>query len=84
MAFIHLSGSAEDISGRLSARLDHFMPVSLLESQLNTLEPLAPDENGIVIQLGRRPKDEAEEIMKRLELSELAPPPVNSGGLFES
>jgi len=84
VAFIHLSGSAEDISGRLSARLDHFMPVSLLESQLNTLEPLAPDENGIVIQLGRRPKDEAEEIMKRLELDDLTPPPVNSGGLFES
>jgi len=51
---------------------------------LNTLEPLATDENGIVIQLGRRPKDEAEEIMKRLELDDLTPPPVNSGGLFES
>jgi gluconokinase len=84
VAFVHLSGSAEEISGRLSARLDHFMPVSLLESQLSTLEPLEPDENGIVIHIGQRPKDEAKEIIQRLGLGQLAPPPVNSEGLFES
>jgi gluconokinase len=26
---------------------DHFMPPSLLESQLDTLEPLQPDEDGM-------------------------------------
>ena len=35
----------------------HFMPVSLLDSQLATLEPLDPDENGIVID-GELPIDQ--------------------------
>jgi hypothetical protein len=59
VAFVHLSGSFEEIAALLSSRRDHFMPVSLLESQLNTLEPLEPDENGIVVQLGQQPQDEA-------------------------
>ncbi len=33
----------------MAERMGHFMPVSLLESQLATLEPLEPDERGIVI-----------------------------------
>lgn len=35
------------LAERLSARADHFMPASLLDSQLQTLEPLAADEIGI-------------------------------------
>jgi len=35
------------LAERLSARTDHFMPPSLLDSQLQTLEPLAADELGI-------------------------------------
>lgn len=35
------------LAERLSARSDHFMPASLLDSQLQTLEPLAADELGI-------------------------------------
>ncbi|HET7268640.1 MAG TPA: gluconokinase [Oleiagrimonas sp.] len=31
---------------RLERRTDHFMPAALLDSQLSTLEPLAPDEPG--------------------------------------
>ncbi len=42
--FVHLSGSAELIGGRLATRTDHFMPAALLRSQLDTLEPLGPDE----------------------------------------
>ena len=33
----------------MAERMGHFMPVSLLESQLGDLEPLEPDERGIVI-----------------------------------
>ncbi|WP_406815451.1 gluconokinase [Mycobacterium sp. M23085] len=47
--FLHLSGSAELIANRLAARTDHFMPVTLLRSQLDTLEPLGPDEAGMTI-----------------------------------
>jgi carbohydrate kinase (thermoresistant glucokinase family) len=32
---------------RLDGRVDHFMPASLMDSQLEALEPLADDENGV-------------------------------------
>ncbi|GAA2499775.1 gluconokinase [Streptomyces gobitricini] len=47
--FIHLHGSAELIARRINARRGHFMPVSLLQSQLDTLEPLAADERGALV-----------------------------------
>lgn len=50
--FVHLSGSAELIGGRLAARTGHFMPAALLRSQLDTLEPLGPDEAGITVDAG--------------------------------
>ena len=50
--FVHLSGSPELLAQRLSARSDHFMPASLLPSQLKTLEPLQDDEPGIVVDVG--------------------------------
>jgi gluconokinase len=50
--FLHLWGPAELIGSRLAARTDHFMPVALLRSQLNTLEPLGPDEAGMTVDVG--------------------------------
>jgi gluconokinase len=47
--FVHLSGSLEVIAKRQASRPGHFMPASLLQSQFATLEPLAPDERGTVI-----------------------------------
>lgn len=46
--FIHLDVEREILVKRMTAR-EHFMPVSLLESQLQTLEPLASEEPGITI-----------------------------------
>ena len=46
---IQLDADAETLRARMAERMGHFMPVSLLESQLATLEPLEPDERGIVI-----------------------------------
>jgi gluconokinase len=82
VAFVHLDGSREEIAQRLNKRLDHFMPSTLLDSQLATLEPLGADENGVVIQLGKRPKDEVKEIMTRLHLETMPPPAVNDKGLL--
>ena len=48
--FIHLTGSHELLDERMQQRLDHFMPASLLESQLATLEPLAADEPGVAVE----------------------------------
>lgn len=47
--FVHLVGSQELLLERMTARTDHFMPPSLLASQFATLEPLGPDELGVVI-----------------------------------
>ena len=47
--FLHLSGSPEVIGARQASRPGHFMPASLLASQFDTLEPLEPDERGIVV-----------------------------------
>jgi len=46
------------------------MPGSLLDSQLETLQPLEADENGIVVELDSKSlEEEAEEIIARLGLS---------------
>ena len=42
--FVFLDGSREHLERRIAARKDHFMPPSLLASQLAALERPAPDE----------------------------------------
>jgi len=49
--FLLLEGSREVIERRQAARPGHFMPASLMASQFATLEPLAPDEPGVVIEV---------------------------------
>jgi carbohydrate kinase (thermoresistant glucokinase family) len=47
--FVHLTADRVVLASRAAARDDHFMPPALLDSQLSTLEPLEPDERGVVI-----------------------------------
>ncbi len=49
VAFLHLTGSPDVISGRQAGRPGHFMPSSLVMSQFQALEPLGPDEHGMAI-----------------------------------
>jgi gluconokinase len=42
--FVHLAGSRELLAKRMSARTGHYMPLSLLDTQLAALEPPSPDE----------------------------------------
>lgn len=49
--FLHLAGSRALIEARMAARKDHFMPVSLLDSQFATLELPAPDELALTIDI---------------------------------
>lgn len=44
--FVHVDVSREVLEDRLGHREGHYMPASLLNSQLATLEPLGPDEPG--------------------------------------
>ena len=49
--FVYLEGSHGLLESRVDNRHDHFMPASLLDSQLATLEPLAADEPGVTVSL---------------------------------
>jgi gluconokinase len=49
--FLLLEGGRDVIAARQAARPGHFMPASLLTSQFATLEPLEPDEDGVVIEV---------------------------------
>lgn len=66
--FVHLDAPAEVLRIRLATREGHFMPVSMLDSQLATLEPLAADEPGTAIPALATPDDLADEIVQRLRL----------------
>ena len=66
VVFVQLSGSREQISERLEHRQGHYMPPSLLTSQLDTLEPPGQDENAIVVDIAQTPEQIASEIIEAL------------------
>ena len=47
--FVHLDGSQDVLAERMASRRGHYMPLSLLPSQLADLEPLDPDEDGVTV-----------------------------------
>ncbi|MEM7746398.1 MAG: gluconokinase [Paracoccaceae bacterium] len=65
--FIHLSGARDLIHGRMAARREHYMPVALLDSQIETLEPLEPDENAIMMQIDAPVDEVVARILAHLE-----------------
>jgi gluconokinase len=46
--FVHLHADFDVLDARMRTR-EHFMPAALLQSQFDTLEPLEPDETGVVV-----------------------------------
>jgi gluconokinase len=53
--FIHLHGSRDALARRISGRKGHFMPPSLLDSQLATLEMPGSDEPAITLDIDATP-----------------------------
>ncbi len=47
--FVHVRVAEPVLRDRLARRSGHYMPVALLDSQLQALEPLQPDEPGAVV-----------------------------------
>lgn len=68
MRFVHLTGDPALIKVRLDARVGHYMPPSLLPSQLATLEPPRADEGAIVIDIDARPDVLIERILAALRV----------------
>lgn len=61
--FVYLHGSRELLAERLGQRKGHFMPLSLLDSQLATLEPLAADEPGVTVGIAEDPEEIVRQIV---------------------
>ena len=66
VVFVHLSGEAATISGRLGGRTHEYMPSSLLASQLATLEPLGADEAHVVADILGDPASLVDGIIRQL------------------
>lgn len=69
LVFIHLDGSPEVILSRVTARKDHFMPTTLIESQFNDLERLEADEVGMELDIRMKPDQLVDKVMQALGLS---------------
>lgn len=55
LRFVHLAGPRELIAVRMHGRPGHYMPPSLLDSQLSILEPLQADEAGLTLDITLAP-----------------------------
>lgn len=64
--FVHVTAKAEVIRHRLERRRGHYMPASLLDSQLATLEPLQPDEPGMTLPGDGAPAEVVDALAARL------------------
>ena len=66
--FVHCTGGRDLLLERMESR-DHFMPSSLLESQLAVLEPLQPDEAGMDVDVALPLDRVAGLVLERLGLT---------------
>lgn len=66
--FVHLDAPRDVLAARMATREGHFMPSSLLDSQLTTLEPLGHDEPGFRVDATSSPNEIADSIISSLRL----------------
>ncbi|MBK4120804.1 gluconokinase [Kocuria rhizophila] len=64
--FLHLDGTLEVLTRRIEGRSGHFMPAALLESQIETLEPLPQEEGGYVLNIDQPVADMVDDAVTRL------------------
>ncbi len=63
--FVYLAGGRALLAERMAQRRGHFMPASLLESQLATLEEPAPDERAWVCDIREKPDAIVADLVRR-------------------
>jgi carbohydrate kinase (thermoresistant glucokinase family) len=66
---VYLRGSRDLIAGHLAGRESHFMPTSLLQSQIDTLEEPGPDEDPLTVDVGRPAAEVAQDVIRLLATS---------------
>lgn len=55
LCFVHLHGERAELERRMAQRSGHYMPASLLQSQLDTLEPPGADESAVTLDIAQPP-----------------------------
>jgi gluconokinase len=63
--FVFLAGDRALVAERLANRRGHFMPPSLLDSQLTTLEEPSPDEGAWTCDIRQTPESIVAEVVRR-------------------
>jgi carbohydrate kinase (thermoresistant glucokinase family) len=66
LTLLHLLGSPTLLAARLKGRAGHYMPASLLQSQLDTLEVPGDDESAITLDIQAEPQALVAEAQRRL------------------
>ncbi len=68
VVFVHLTGERSTLEQRMEERSGHFMPASMLTSQLETLEPPEPDERSVRVRIEQDPQTIVDEVVRALEV----------------
>ncbi|MCV0427629.1 MAG: gluconokinase [Roseibium sp.] len=63
VTFLYLEGTRDVLSSRMKLREGHFMPLALLDSQLETLEPPEPDELSVKASIDQTPDQVVAELL---------------------
>jgi carbohydrate kinase (thermoresistant glucokinase family) len=67
LALVHLTAAPTLLAERLAARQGHYMPATLLPSQLASLEPPQPDEGAITLDIAAPPQALVAALLAHLE-----------------
>lgn len=71
---VHLHGAPDLLAQRTAQRVGHYMPASLLGSQLAILEPPGPDERAMVFDIAESPEVVVGQVLARLQQGAAAGP----------
>ncbi len=63
---LYLKAAEKVLEDRVAHRPDHFMPASLLDSQLHTLEEPQPDEHALIVQVDGTKAESIEAALKAI------------------
>ncbi|GLK78750.1 gluconokinase [Methylopila turkensis] len=81
LSFVELVGELALVKERMAKRTGHYMPVSLLDSQFEALEKLAPDEtDGVLVDVNADPDTVVARALAALGLGDPAPRAVAARG----
>lgn len=67
LRFVHLTGPQSLLAERLQSRAGHYMPASLLQSQIDTLEPPQADEGALTQSIAQTAGQIVDALCQQLE-----------------